>query len=130
MTYDSWKTTNPGDEWLGSPPCAGEVFGPSRCPICGCGISADETPCEGLGYGYTCGIALLREGSPNVPIRNVCRMTAPKIITRYDPKPIPVRQFDWLATTEDYDLGSPIGYGRTEAEAINDLKLQLDGVTR
>jgi hypothetical protein len=57
-------------------------------------------------------------------------MTAPRIVTNYWPKPIPVRQFDWSATTEDYDLGSPIGYGRTEAEAINDLKNQLEGVRR
>ncbi|SRR6267143_450080 len=46
-----------------------------------------------------------------------------KIITRYDPKPIPNRQFDWTAVTDNYDLGSPIGYGRTEAEAIADLRI-------
>jgi hypothetical protein len=57
-------------------------------------------------------------------------MSAPKIRTEYWPKPIPISNFDWSAVTEDYDLGSPIGYGRTEAEAINDLKLRLDGVSR
>jgi hypothetical protein len=52
------------------------------------------------------------------------------IATRYDPKPIPDRRFDWQATTADYDLGSPIGFGCTEAEAINDLILQFEGVWR
>lgn len=51
--------------------------------------------------------------------KNIC---GPKIITRYDPKPIPVRQFDWVAVTDDYEgAQSPIGYGATEAEAIADL---------
>ena len=45
----------------------------------------------------------------------------PKIITRYWAKPIPLRQFDWEAVTDNYDLGSPIGYGATEQEAIADL---------
>ncbi len=57
-------------------------------------------------------------------------MSAPKIRTEYWPKPIPISNFDWSATTEDYDLGPPIGYGRTEAEAINDLILQLEDVRR
>ena len=51
-----------------------------------------------------------------------------KIETSYDPKPIPIRRFDWVAVdSETYD-GAPdsatrnqIGYGRTEAEAIADL---------
>lgn len=50
----------------------------------------------------------------------------PKIITHYDPKPIPTRRFDWSATTEDYDEGSPTGWGATKEEAIADLKEQLD----
>ena len=57
-------------------------------------------------------------------------MSAPKIVTHYWAKPIPIRQFDWEAVTDNYDLGSPIGYGRTEAEAINDLILQLEEVAR
>lgn len=44
-----------------------------------------------------------------------------KIITSYDPKPIPMRQFDWSAMRDGYDGGDPIGYGRTEEEAIADL---------
>jgi hypothetical protein len=43
-----------------------------------------------------------------------------RLITRYDPPPIPRREFDWIAISEDYDLGSHEGYGRTEREAIKD----------
>jgi hypothetical protein len=57
MRYDTWKATNPADEWLDFEPEQ-----PFRCPVCGCEVSADETPCEGLEYGYTCGIALLQKG--------------------------------------------------------------------
>ena len=39
----------------------------------------------------------------------------------YDPKPIPMRGFDWSAATDNYEGGDPIGYGRTETEAIADL---------
>jgi hypothetical protein len=45
--------------------------------------------------------------------------------TYYDPKPIPIRQFDWIATCDDYDAGDPIGYGRTEREAKDDLLEKL-----
>jgi hypothetical protein len=50
-----------------------------------------------------------------------------KITTRYDPSPIPHRQFDWSAVDENYEPGMPIGYGRTRAAAIIDLKKQIDG---
>lgn len=43
------------------------------------------------------------------------------ILTDYDPPPIPLRQFDWNARREGSDEGDPIGYGRTEDEAIADL---------
>jgi hypothetical protein len=49
----------------------------------------------------------------------------PKIRTSYWAKPIPLRQFDWDAVTDDYEPGHPIGYGRTEPEAIADLMEQL-----
>lgn len=49
-----------------------------------------------------------------------------KIITHYDPKPIPPRGFDWSAVTDDYEGGHPVGYGATEEAAIADLKAQLD----
>lgn len=45
-----------------------------------------------------------------------------KIVTEFWAKPIPTDQFDWSA--HDDDLGgdcSKIGYGRTEAEAIEDF---------
>ena len=44
-----------------------------------------------------------------------------KIITTYECPPIPVRNYDWSASREDYDEGDFIGYGRTEQEAIDDL---------
>lgn len=48
------------------------------------------------------------------------------IRTHYDPKPIPLREFDWSAVDADtYDYTEPIGWGRTEAEAIADLMSQI-----
>lgn len=44
-----------------------------------------------------------------------------KILTSYECPPIPVREYDWSAAREDWDLDEPIGYGRTEQEAIDDL---------
>ncbi len=46
------------------------------------------------------------------------------IITRYDPPPIPLRQFDWSACRDNYEPGGPLGYGKTEQEAIKDLLQQ------
>ena len=49
------------------------------------------------------------------------------IITKYDPPPIPIRQFDWSAIDDDtYEPGCPIGWGATEQEAINDLLEKLN----
>ncbi len=49
------------------------------------------------------------------------------IVTSYWAKPIPMRQFDWSAWFEGTeDEGMPLGYGRTEAEAIADLKEQVE----
>lgn len=50
------------------------------------------------------------------------------IRTYYDPKPIPVRSWDWSAYDDDtYDgPGCPVGYGATEAEAIRDLREQME----
>lgn len=47
-----------------------------------------------------------------------------KIITRYDPKPIPLRQFDWEAREDDTE--GVIGFGPTEEEAVADLKSELE----
>ena len=46
---------------------------------------------------------------------------ARKIITHNEFPPIPIRSFDWMATYDNYEPGSPIGYGATEQEAIADL---------
>jgi hypothetical protein len=47
------------------------------------------------------------------------------IVTRHIYPPIPIRNFDWEATRSDYEYGDPIGYGNTEAEAIQNL-LELE----
>lgn len=50
-----------------------------------------------------------------------------RIITKYDPPPIPTwRQFAWSAITDNYDGGDPIGYGPTEEAAKADLLEQLE----
>jgi hypothetical protein len=49
-----------------------------------------------------------------------------KIITNYAYPPIPIRQFDWSAITDNYEAGSPIGYGETKDQAVADLLDQLD----
>lgn len=48
------------------------------------------------------------------------------IITTFVYPPIPDRSNDWQAVQDGWDLGAPIGWGRTEAEAIADLKEQLE----
>lgn len=48
------------------------------------------------------------------------------IVTNFDYPPIPTRDNDWSAVTDNYDMGDPIGRGATEADAIADLKEQLD----
>ncbi len=58
-----------------------------------------------------------------------------KIHTNFDYPPIPVRDCDWSAVTDDYDCdcdqdgyfsNSPVGRGATEQEAINNLLEQLE----
>ena len=48
-----------------------------------------------------------------------------KIITTFILPPIPIRDFDWQATFDDYDGAEdskcPMGFGSTEQEAINNL---------
>lgn len=48
-------------------------------------------------------------------------MAPRKIITDFDPKPIPNRNFDWTACRDGYDEGEPVGYGRTEDAAVESL---------
>jgi hypothetical protein len=45
-----------------------------------------------------------------------------KVNTSHVHPPIPVRDFDWSATFDGYEPGGPIGWGRTEEEAIADLR--------
>ena len=42
--------------------------------------------------------------------------------------PIPLRQFDWSATYDGYEPGDPIGWGKTEQDAIDDLVLNYPRV--
>lgn len=52
-----------------------------------------------------------------------------KIVTHYDPPPIPMRDCDWCAYDDDTyggDPGDPVGRGATEREAIIDLLWHLD----
>lgn len=49
-----------------------------------------------------------------------------KILTDFWMKPIPLRQFDWQAVTDNYEGGDPIGYGATVEEAISELQSQME----
>jgi hypothetical protein len=53
-----------------------------------------------------------------------------KIKTNFEYPPIPIRDFDWSAIDDDTydgaeDSHCPIGWGRTEEEAIADLMQQI-----
>lgn len=49
-----------------------------------------------------------------------------RIVTEYVCPPIPMREHDWSAVREDYEPGDLIGWGPTEAAAIEDLMDQED----
>jgi hypothetical protein len=49
-----------------------------------------------------------------------------KIVTSNVYPPIPIREFDWCAYLDGEEEAGPYGWGRSEAEAIADLKEQLD----
>lgn len=58
-----------------------------------------------------------------------------KINTEFVYPPIPIRNFDWCATFDDYDCDcdqdgyfshDPVGYGRTKQDAIDDLLEQVE----
>lgn len=49
-------------------------------------------------------------------------MIKSKIITQHDPPPIPNRNYDWMAWREGNEENGPIGYGKTEKIAIQELK--------
>lgn len=46
----------------------------------------------------------------------------PKIATSHVYPPIPLRQFDWCAYIDGEEEAGNYGWGRTEADAIADLK--------
>jgi hypothetical protein len=50
----------------------------------------------------------------------------PAIKTEFVYPPIPSREADWSAVTDDYEPEHPIGRGRTEGAAIEDLLTQLE----
>ena len=50
-----------------------------------------------------------------------------KIRTEFVHPPIPDRNSDWCAVDDDtYEPGCPIGWGRTEADAIADLMMLIE----
>lgn len=49
-----------------------------------------------------------------------------KICTRYVHPPIAIRSMDWCAWIDGREEDGPTGYGETEAEAIADLKENLE----
>lgn len=52
-----------------------------------------------------------------------------RIITEHVYPPIPIRCFDWCATFDSYEPGSPIGYGPTKEAAIAALLEQVEEET-
>lgn len=49
-----------------------------------------------------------------------------KVMTHYAHPPIPTRTSDWCAWFDGQEEGGPYGWGRTEAEAIEDLYIVTD----
>lgn len=50
-----------------------------------------------------------------------------RIKTEHFPSQISTQNLDWCAFDEDtYTLGGPQGWGRSEADAIEDLKKQIE----
>jgi Uncharacterized conserved protein len=49
-----------------------------------------------------------------------------KIITSHVFPPIPIRTRDWMAYIDGLEEEGTHGYGATEEEAINDLKIELE----
>jgi hypothetical protein len=48
-----------------------------------------------------------------------------KIVTSYLQTPNAVRDLDWMAYSENWQTGDPVGHGATEQEAIEDLREEL-----
>ena len=49
-----------------------------------------------------------------------------KIVTNYNPPPIPNRNFDWCAWSDGLLDEGPIGFGATEREAVEELFDKLE----
>lgn len=49
-------------------------------------------------------------------------MTLPGIHTKFIFPPIPQREFDWMAYFDGQEELGEYGYGKTESEAVADLK--------
>ena len=50
-----------------------------------------------------------------------------RVKTNFDPKPIPLRQFDWAAWDDDtLDYDSVMGWGANEEAAIADLQEKME----
>jgi len=43
----------------------------------------------------------------------------------YSPPPIPIRDFDFIVTSVDYEPGDIIGFGKNKADALWDFTQQL-----
>jgi hypothetical protein len=47
------------------------------------------------------------------------------IRTSYDRPPVPTKEYDWSAVSDNYEGGDKIGRGSTEALAVTDLLREL-----
>jgi hypothetical protein len=54
------------------------------------------------------------------------RKRVPVIKTQFTYPPIPSRAYDWSAWVDGQEEHGPYGHGATEADAINDLRDQLE----
>lgn len=71
------------------------------------------------------------DGEPLLANVGAALARRPVIVTSYIYPPIPDRRFDWQATLDDFDGAEdagwqPHGHGRTEAEAIEELLVNLE----
>ncbi len=85
------------------------------CPIANEGVACAAN------YFKPCADHLARHAAERAAI-----LASIKIRTEHVYPPIPVRQWDWSAVDDNtYEPGCPIGWGRTEQAAIDDLIEQL-----
>ncbi len=70
--------------------------------------------------------ALSPDAPGEEPAARLAEQAPPKVVTHYDPKPIPLRHCDWSAVLDGYEPGDPIGWGATEEQARADLAEQIE----